>query len=96
MEKANLHFVHTLDFRGRMYTESSGFLQPQGNDWARGLLEFGYGKPMDDQGVQNLAITGATLYGIDGSYDKRLGWTLANNKLIQNIAHDPLDYLDFW
>ena len=96
METANLHYVHTMDFRGRFYSEASGFLQPMGNDWARGLLEFGFGKSLDDVGVENLAITGANLYGVGGTYDERLIWTMTHSTMFQNIAHDPLDHLDFW
>ena len=57
MEAANLHYVTTVDFRGRFYNESSGFLQPMGSDLARGLLEFGFGKTLDEQAVHELAIT---------------------------------------
>ena len=96
MEAANLHYVTTVDFRGRFYNESSGFLQPMGSDLARGLLEFGYGKSLDEQAVQELAITGANLYGIRGSYETRLSWALKQNTTFQRIARDPLAYLDFW
>ena len=96
MEAANLHYVTTLDFRGRYYAESSGFLQPQGSDWARGLLEFGYAKTMDEQAVNELSITGANLYGYQGSYDERVVWTRSQSKLFQKIAHNPLSYLDYW
>jgi len=96
MEQANMHYVHTLDFRGRFYSEASGFLQPMGNDWARGLLEFGFGKSLDEVGIESLAITGANLYGVGGSYDARLSWAKKRNTLFQRIAHDPLEHLDFW
>ena len=96
MQDANLHFVTTLDFRGRMYNEASGFLQPQGADWARGLLEFGFSKPLDDDGARNLAITGANLFGVGGSYDERLEWISNNDAEIRRVSKSPMDCLEFW
>ena len=96
MQDANLFFVHTADFRGRLYCESSGFLQPQGNDWARSLLEFGFGKKLDDDGVRELVITGANLYGVGGSHDERIEWVSSNDSEIQRAAKSPLDHRDLW
>ena len=42
---AAIYYPHTLDWRGRAYPLPM-WLQPQGNDLSRGLLQFTEGKPL--------------------------------------------------
>jgi DNA-directed RNA polymerase len=91
------YFPHMLDFRGRMYPIPVG-LQPQGDDLARGLLEFAEGKPVtrENGGARWLAIHLASMWGNDKcSFDERLAWVQANSDLWERIASDPFGNLDW-
>jgi DNA-directed RNA polymerase len=58
-----LHFPVQADFRGRLYPQPL-FLQPQGDDLARALLEFAEGKPVADREAQEAYLSrGAALFG---------------------------------
>ena len=88
-EKA-FYFPHTLDFRGRMYANTA-FLNPQGEDSARGLLEFSKGKPMGNYGLPWLQVHLANCYGYDKvSLEDRVEWTLHHEKDILEIGKNPL------
>ena len=64
-EYDKFHFVYQSDFRGRKYTVSS-FLTPQGPEYAKGLLLFSKGMPIDsDEQADWLAIHGANCFGVD-------------------------------
>lgn len=85
------YFPHMLDFRGRMYPIPS-FLQPQGNDLARGLLTFGTAAPITQAngGVRWLAIQLASNWGLDKEpYDTRVQWVYDNEVLLRLIATNP-------
>jgi len=90
-----LYFPHQLDFRGRTYAVPL-FLNPQGNDACRGLLEFANGVPLGDQeGADWLAIHGANTYGVDKvSFEDRLAWVQQHEARILACAEDPL--ADLW
>ena len=66
--------VYQLDFRGRIYAVPN-YLNPQGPDFAKGLLTFAEGKPIDENGACYLAIHGANCFGYDkvGLQD-RIDW----------------------
>lgn len=86
------YFPHSLDFRGRMYPIPTG-LQPQGHDFARGLLEFAEGKAVtaENQGDAWLAINLASAWGNDKiSFDERVAWVHKNNAKWKRIAKDPI------
>ena len=88
-EKA-FYFPHTVDFRGRMYANTA-FLNPQGEDSARGLLEFSKGKPMGISGLPWLQVHLANCYGYDKvSLEDRVEWTLLHEKEILAIGKNPL------
>lgn len=91
-----MFFPYTLDFRGRIYAVPP-FLNPQGNDLAKGLLTFAQGKPIGDTtGPGWLAIHGANVYGFDkASLDDRIKWVEENQAAILACASDPLD-CPFW
>lgn len=91
-EYERFYFPHMLDFRGRMYPIPN-FLQPQGNDLARGLLTFADGLPIteDNGGAGWLAIQLASMWGHDKvPYDERIGWVEENEVMFRLIAEDPM------
>jgi DNA-directed RNA polymerase len=88
------YFPHTIDFRGRLYA-STAFLNPQGEDSSRGLLEFAKKKPLGDSGLPWLAVHGANCYGYDkASLEDRVEWSQHNHKHIIECAKDP--YSNKW
>ena len=93
-DEETLYMVYQLDFRGRIYAVPN-YLNPQGPDFAKGLLTFAEGKPIDENGACYLAIHGANCFGYDkvGLQD-RIDWVQKNSDRIVNIAKDPL--ADLW
>lgn len=90
------YFPHMLDFRGRMYPIAT-FLQPQGNDLARGLLTFAKGLPVGEQGGEWLAIHLANHFGADKmSYEGRIKWVRDNEEVWRTIAADPIRNRNLW
>ena len=88
-------FPYQMDWRGRMYPVV-GTLNPQGQDVAKGLLEFSEGKPLGESGLPWLQIHLANCFGVDKvSYEDRIMWTLMNEENIKAVAEDPLGNL-FW
>lgn len=92
------YFPHQCDFRGRGYPIPQ-FLQPQGNDTARGLLTFGDAKPLTGRGLWWLKVQYAGCWGQDKgtSFAQRVEWT--NEKLdwaIKNYCGDPLNWKPLW
>jgi DNA-directed RNA polymerase len=58
-EYQRFYFVHTMDFRGRVYPVSD-HLSPQGSDLTRALLQFADGCPLGNGasfGWQSMALT---------------------------------------
>lgn len=89
-----IYFPHRLDFRGRAYAGSTT-LQPQGADYARGLLEFAEGKPLGERGLYWLGVHGANLFGNDKvSLDERYQWAINHANQAAQVAADPLG--DLW
>lgn len=84
------YFPHMLDFRGRMYPIPV-YLQPQGNDLARGLLTFAKGKEVGEEGAGWLAIHLANKFGVDKvSNDERIAWVEEREEMWRSIAEGPL------
>jgi DNA-directed RNA polymerase len=84
------YFPHNCDFRGRFYPLPS-FLQPQGNDVARGLLTFGKKKKLGESGLAWLWIHLANCFGIDKvSYADRIKWVLQKRPSWSRMAKNPL------
>jgi DNA-directed RNA polymerase len=98
VDRERIYFPHMLDFRGRIYPIPSG-LQPQGNDLARGLLEFADGVAITEEngGAGWLAIAVATAFGVDKvSYDERIDWVYQREADWRLIASDPLEHKALW
>jgi len=89
-DEQKFFFPHTIDFRGRLYANTA-FLNPQGEDSARGLLEFAESKKLGDSGLAWLAIHGANCFGEDKiSLEDRYEWTTHHEKSIRQCGSDPL------
>ena len=93
-DEPTLYMVYQLDFRGRIYAVPN-YLNPQGTDFAKALLTFAEGKPINEEGACHLAIHGANCFGFDkvGLQD-RIDWVQKNQERILNCARDPL--ADLW
>lgn len=89
-----IFFPHNLDSRGRAYPLPA-FLNPQGPDYTKALLEFAKGKPIDnDEQACWLAIAGANAYGNDKvSLQERADWVVDNEEMIFDIAANPKEDL---
>ncbi len=96
IEDERIYFPYQLDFRGRLYAVPQ-FLNPQGHDVSKGLLEFAEGKPIETPEAANwLAIHVANTWGEDkASFADRIHWVEENAEMIQNIASDPITYKDW-
>lgn len=84
-----IYFPHNLDSRGRAYPLPA-FLNPQGPDYSKALLEFADGVSIDDSEQAGwLAIAGANAYGNDKvSLAERIEWVNENEEMILSIADD--------
>jgi DNA-directed RNA polymerase len=93
-EFERFYFPHQLDFRGRAYALPQ-WLNPQGPDYAKGLLMFADGKPIGDgQGPGWLAIHGANCFGVDKvGLEDRIQWIEDHEDDILAVSRDPLSCL---
>ncbi|GGX90970.1 DNA-directed RNA polymerase [Litchfieldella qijiaojingensis] len=91
-DEDRVYFPHQLDFRGRAYAVPM-FLNPQGSDLAKGLLEFADGVPINDEEARAwLAVHGANVYGYDkDSLEGRVEWVEENEQEILASANDPFN-----
>jgi DNA-directed RNA polymerase len=88
-EKA-IYFPHQLDFRGRLYAVPS-FLNPQGCDMAKSLLQFAEGKSTDSSSLKWIKIHAANCFGFDKcSLEDRVKWADENMAKIIACSADPL------
>jgi DNA-directed RNA polymerase len=92
------YHLHTLDFRGRIYT-STAYLSHQGTDFSKGLLVRADSKEIGEQGVYWLLVSIATHWGGDAGradgaktdkipLNDRVKWVLANETEILSYAID--------
>lgn len=90
-------YVYQCDFRGRVYCSSAG-LSPQGEDTAKGLLQFGRGKALgSDEGVNYFLINGANKFGFDkGNYQERITFITDRATDWQLVAADPIRHRELW
>lgn len=85
-----IYFPHNLDSRGRAYPLVA-FLNPQGPDYARALLDFALPVSIEsEEQVCWLAVMGANAFGHDKvSLQDRVHWTQDNEEMIFSVADDP-------
>ncbi|KAH0538839.1 hypothetical protein GP486_008754, partial [Trichoglossum hirsutum] len=88
-EYERMYFPHNLDSRGRAYP-LPGFLNPQGPDFVKALIEFEEGHPVETQEQADwLYIVTANAYGFDKSYlADRVAWCHENEEMILSCATD--------
>ena len=90
-----LHFVYSMDSRGRVYAQSST-ISPQSNDLGKALLKFQEGRSIrsvDD--LQWFCVAGANLWGWDKkTFDVRVKNVLDDEfqEMCRDIAADPLTF----
>lgn len=91
-----IYFPYQLDFRGRVYSIPT-YLNPQGNDLAKGLLRFAEGKPIaTGEAAGWLAVHGANCFGFDkAALADRIQWVLDNEEPILRAAKHPHEE-QFW
>lgn len=95
-EHEAIYFVHSVDFRGRLYSAVTA-LSPQGEDSSKGLLRFSEGKALGESGAYWLAVHIANVFGHDKlSLDERAQWTMDNTPMLMDCAFDPLDGTREW
>lgn len=91
------YFPYRYDFRGRIYPTTTG-LQPQGNDVARGLLQFHESVPLGDDGEYWLLVAYANACGVDKvSFDERVAWARKRLAPLTRAEHfDPFEGKHLW
>lgn len=78
------------DTRGRMYYR--GYPNPQGADFAKGVLTFNRKKPLGKRGMYWLKVHIANSAGFDkGTFDERVQWVDDNWKIISSALDCPED-----
>lgn len=87
-----IHYVYTLDFRGRIYAQGSD-VSPQGGDIGKAMIRFADGVELGETGRYWLAVHGANVWGEDKvSFDERVAWVEQNEDDICDYAADPLTF----
>lgn len=90
-DEREFFFPVYCDFRGRVYTRPV-YLTPQGPDYAKALLRFAIGLPLDERGACWLAIQGANTFGYDkADLQARIDWVQDNQARIVACAADPFE-----
>ncbi len=100
-DEDELYFAMAIDSRGRGYYVYGGnYINPQGNDVSRALLQFAQGEPLLRRDAADWLYYGAaTIYGVDKvSRQERIDWVGDNMEEILACATDPLesDSRKFW
>lgn len=96
LDEEEIYFPHVLDWRGRVYPIPN-FMNPQGDDLGKALIEFKNGLPLGEEGLDWLKIHLANTYGIDKvSFADRMRWVDENEAALLDSAENPLDGSRFW
>lgn len=91
-----IYFPHSMDFRGRIYPMPN-HLNPQGDDLAKGLLEFAEAKTIGDRGIFWLKVHTANCFGVDKvTFEERVAWTDQNMDKLLESAANPVNGVRFW
>lgn len=92
-----LFFVYTLDFRSRVYCQSS-LLSPQGGDLSKALLPFAEAKPLGKTGEYWFKVQGANVWGWDKEdFDERVSRCETEDfkEMCLDIAADPISFTEW-
>ena len=85
-----LYYPISADFRMRIYPVPY-FLQPQGPDWAKSLLNFDETAAVGDSAVTWLYNHAASRWGLDKEpYSERIKWAEDNIELLKRTGESPL------
>lgn len=89
-EYAAIYFPYDVDSRGRAYPKVP-FLNPQGTDYVKSLLEFSEGKPIEtEEHAAYLAVAVANAWGQDKEHlQDRVEWVNENEDMLLSVARDP-------
>lgn len=91
-----IYFSYNTDFRGRLYPIQQ-YLNPQGTDQTKALLEFGEGQVLTDRGLYWLKIHGANCYGYDKMiYSERIKAIESHHNEIMAVYEDPIGNSKYW
>lgn len=85
-----IYFPYDVDSRGRAYPKVP-FLNPQGTDYVKSLLEFSVGKPIEtEEHAAYLAIAIANAWGQDKlPLQDRVDWVCENEEMLLEVARNP-------
>lgn len=89
-----IYFVYTLDFRGRVYCQSS-LVSPQGGDLQKALITFADGLPLGEAGEYWFKVHGANEWGWDKKkFDERVKLVSEPEfcEMCKDIAADPITF----
>ncbi|KAI0594025.1 hypothetical protein F4775DRAFT_575392 [Biscogniauxia sp. FL1348] len=90
------YFPHNMDFRGRAYPIPT-YLNHMGADHVRGLLRFGIGKELGENGLRWLKVHLANVYGYDkASLRDREAFATDHTADIFDSANNPLTGKRWW
>ena len=85
------YYPHNLDFRGRTYPIPP-HLNHMSNDFCRGILEFGEGKPLGSSGLRWLFIHLSNKMGKDKlKLDDREAYGRSLMPIVNRVAKDPIN-----
>jgi len=89
-----IYFPHDLDSRGRAYPRPS-FLNPQGTDYSKAMIEFAEGKPIEtEEHAAYLAVAVANAWGQDKlPLQERVDWVNDNEEMLLSVAQNWRDDL---
>ncbi|CAM0028180.1 RNA polymerase [Vibrio phage D529] len=93
----NLHFVYTLDFRGRVYAQGS-LVSPQGGDLQKALIRFADAVPLGDTGEYWFKVQGANVWGWDKeTFAERVSRCETDDfkEMCLDIAADPISFTEW-
>lgn len=92
--KEELYYPYQVDWRGRAYAVPF-FLNPQGQDLAKGILTFAHGKPLGTpEGAHWFVVHGANSFGVDKvSFEERRTWVYEHHEEIMECYGDPVSNL---
>lgn len=92
-----IHFVYTLDFRGRVYCQSS-LVSPQGGDLQKSLIKFADGMALGLGGEFWFKVHGANEWGWDKKEFKERVALVSEASFCEmclDIASDPITFNDW-
>lgn len=90
-EMDEFYFPYQMDYRGRVYAIPS-YVNPQSCDFGRSVLQFADGVAINNyEDSRWLRVHGANVFGVKGSFVKRLDWVDKKKDLILECANDPLE-----